>query len=41
MVDIMVIHYHKEVVGEERKITQMVSGHSMVGIGDADQVGPP
>jgi hypothetical protein len=40
VVDVVVIHHRKEVVGEERKITQMVSGHGMAGIGVVDKVDP-
>lgn len=27
--DVVVIHHHKEITGEKRKITQMISSHGM------------
>ena len=41
VIDVVVIHHQKEVVREERKITQMVSGYGMAGIGATDRVDPP
>jgi hypothetical protein len=35
------IHHHKKIAGEERKMTQMVLDHDMVGIGTADRVNSP
>lgn len=36
--DIVMIHYHIEVVGEEGKITQMISDHCTAGIDIVHQV---
>lgn len=40
VVDFVVIRHHMEVAEEDRKRTQMVSGHKMAKIGVVDRVDP-
>lgn len=40
VVDFVVIHHHMEVAEDDKKRTQMVSGHGMTEIGVVDRVDP-